>query len=319
MESIALNDQERIDQIFSLTKDAALESGNILMHYRGHVVNEEKEEDPTRDQEFQAEHTAKTIVDEILQELFLANLYRIASAFREKIRINVEEDTPLKNLFLGNEGSLCTVHQDACDGTKDYLDGGGAFAAGFGISDSENDFTHTAICVPARNEAYFSSSAGSQFIDMEGNELPIPLANVRKIFEKRILSSLGRKILEKEGFQIACVTAVHSTVIDVALGRAAAVIYGLSKPHDSFVPYAFAKERGALLVDIQGHPLTGRNIHVTMEKGFPHFHTLPSVCYFGQVGEETEKIRSFILDVLSDTKNLHPTYLRDRDKFTVVR
>ena len=72
------------DKIYGMMKKFAIETGGrIIMEYRGKVRNKGKKSDIKS-----VAGTAKTVIDEMIQELFLAQLYKIAP----DVRINVEEN-----------------------------------------------------------------------------------------------------------------------------------------------------------------------------------------------------------------------------------
>src|SRR3989338_9066038 len=106
------NDYE-IDMIFQfMQKYATREAGPMLMRYRGKVVNKPKDTARSAGADQEEGGLALTVVDEMIQDEFLRQLSEFY--FARKIRINCEEDTATRDLFRGNVGELCTVHQDPC-------------------------------------------------------------------------------------------------------------------------------------------------------------------------------------------------------------
>lgn len=291
-------------QIYELMKACVAEAGNVLMQHRGKVEDEGKDDKENLGDEYAAEGMAKTVVDEIVQELFLASLHRI----HPDVRINVEEETPLKYLFRGNKSEIC-VHQDPCDGTLGYINGRDDFAAGYAISDRQNDFTHTVIFAPARDRIYLASPEECMVLDGDMKELQYKIGkNQTRIFEKRMLSETGREKMREEGFTIEKIGSALVPISEVALGDAAAYLYGCQKAHDSFIPYAFARQCAAQLLDADGNPISGKNLTVKETGGFPNFGRSPSICYFSFANERVDTI----LRILADERNLHPEYLARR-------
>lgn len=289
-----------IKKIFNLIKNYAPKAGEIILKFRGKVTDLKKEDANVIKGD--AQSMAKTIVDEIVQELFLAELYKI----NPKVRINAEEDTPLKYLFKGNMNRLCTVHQDPCDGTKSYIDMKKEFASGYAISDKNNNFTHTVVYAPMFNRMYVAAPNELAIYDKNSKKYPVKKQKTsNKIYAKRILSELGKKELKKSGFKICDVHCAHLNIIETALGKAGAFLYGGSNPHDSFIPYAFAKKLNTKLLNIEGKKISAKDIKTKEENGFIKFPRLPSVCYFSI---DNKKIK-IILNVLSKKSNLHPDYL----------
>lgn len=295
-----------IKKIFNLMKNYSLRAGEILLKFRGKVTNIEKEGDNVIKGD--AQSMAKTVVDEIVQEIFLAGLYKV----NPKVRINVEEDTPLIYLFKENNGNLCTVHQDPCDGTKAYIDMKKDFATGYAISDKNNNFTHTVVYAPMYDRLYIASPEEFLIQDKKGEKYPIKRQKPSNIiYAKRIFSKEGEEKIKKAGFKIFKVSCSHLNIIDTALGKAGAFLYGGSNPHDSFIPYAFATKIGAKLFNIKGKKISTKDIKIEKKNGFIKFARLASVCYFSIDKEKRETI----FNILSDKNNLHPDYLEKFAKF----
>jgi len=109
------------------------------------------------------------------------------------------------------------------------------------------------------------------------------------------------------GYEISSMHCAHMRVLEVALGQATAYLYGLTNPHDSMIPYAFAAKCGAVLVDVNGKPISGRDMKLTVEDGIARFERLPSVVYLSAhaVGNgHMEKI----LAILKKPENLNQEY-----------
>lgn len=295
-----------IKKIFNLMKEYSLEAGEIALKFRGKVTNLEKVDGNIVKGD--AQSMAKTVVDEIIQELFLAKLYKISP----KVRINAEEKTPLIYLFKNNKKAPYTVHQDPCDGTKSYVDMKKRFATGYAISDKNNNFTHTIVYAPMFDRMYVAAPRELAIYDKNNKKYPIKKQKYsNKIYTKRILSEPGKKELEKIGFKICDVHCAHLNIIETALGKVGAFLYGGSNPHDSFIPYAFAKKLNAKLLNIKGKKISAKDIKTKEENGFIKFPRLASVCYFSMDYKRID----IILNVLSKRNNLHPDYLNKFARF----
>jgi len=180
-----------------------------------------------------------TDIDMEVQELFLERLFSL----NKGVRINCEEETEKKEWFKGNSG--ITVHQDPLDGTTSYLEGKEEFATGYGISDPENNFTHTVIYVPVRDRLYIASPEENRVLNGKLEKIEEEIKpNYRIIFTKRALNDKGREQTRKAGFETYDIESAHCRIIDVALRKAGAYLYGQANPHDSLIPYAFANARG---------------------------------------------------------------------------
>lgn len=295
------------DEIYEFMKSFAVDAGKTLLQYRGRVIDIGKDSPDLIDDSHRSSGMAKTEVDHIIQEDFLKRLYQL----NPHVRINVEEDTDSKKLFRGNDGSICTVHQDPCDGTKSYVDGLDDFSSGYAISDPANHFTYTVISAPVQKRIYAASPDELKILDWDGNCIDIPQKKSfeisYKIFEKRLLSEEGKQRLKGKGFAVQGMHCAHLRVIDVALGDGAAYLYGFTNPHDSMIPYAFAEKVGAGVADAKGNPIEGKNILFSEGDGYVKFERLPSVCYFA--GNLDSSDRKTILYALSHECNLDPKYL----------
>ncbi|MBI3421169.1 MAG: hypothetical protein HY006_03835 [Candidatus Sungbacteria bacterium] len=141
-------------RIFSWMQDFALRAGALAIRYQGKVQNQEKKNHELARGAYRKESMAKTVVDEIVQELFLAELF---TRFPQ-VSANVEEDTPLRHLF-GNlpdkdRASAIVVHLDPIDGTLSYVSGNKEFTVGMVISDGLFRFTHSVIYAPGLRRIY---------------------------------------------------------------------------------------------------------------------------------------------------------------------
>ncbi len=290
--------------IYSLMRAYALNAGEILMQFRGKVYDEGKSGPEIIQDEYRSMATAKTVVDEMIQELFLAELWN----GRHNVRINVEEKTPLKHLFRNNTGEI-VVHQDPCDGTEGYVKLKDDFATGYGISDCSG-FTHTVIVRPAANRLYFASPDEFGVVNtINGSKDNNRGQNHRVLFEKRLFSEEGRRVATEQGFEVRGMTSAHCHIPDVALGHAGAFLYGKSSPHDSLIPYAFARKCGATLCDALGAPIDTSKAIVHEKDGLPVFERLPSACYFSPSNPHIDAV----LRILGDRRNLHLEYLKEVD------
>lgn len=288
-----------------------LGAGAIALRYRGKVKNLGKPEydlvNHSRD------GATKTIVDEIVQELFLAEVYKNFP----QVNINVEEDTTLLKLFKTPasrqkkkkaETPNHTLHLDPVDGTRSYLEEKKEFAIGLAISDQQNNFTHTVIYAPVIDRLFVASPKRAFISDKYGRKYRAPREkNGVVLYEKRILSARGRALLRKMGFERKDPPSAHLAILETALGKSAAFLYGGSNPHDSLIPYAFAKFYGIEPVNIHGSKINGENLKWRQEGRVIRFQRIPSICYFSRQKEVTKRI----LSLLSQRDNLHPLYLKE--------
>ena len=101
---------------------AVLQAGKYALESQGTVQNEEKVHELTTDADpefIQRRDRAKTIIDEHVQEMLLTAVENAAS---EPVRIDAEEETPLRDV-LHTESATTTVVLDPIDGTLEYFQG----------------------------------------------------------------------------------------------------------------------------------------------------------------------------------------------------
>jgi len=288
--------------LFTLMRNFSREAGEIALQYRGKVANIKK----TESYDLAANGTneaglAKTIVDEMIQELFLSRL----APYRRELGINAEENTPLLHLFTQKKPKHF-LHLDPVDGTLNYVSGKNDFAIGIAISDADFNFTHCVIHAPARGMLYAAEPDKKR-------ALPKPVRvqdriPPRLIYEKRLLSPHGRALVEKLGYTVITLPiASHLGIIDTAMGRVSAFLYGGSNVHDGMIPAPFAALHGVHPQDRFGRDIGGKNMRIKDRNGgMVSFHRIPSLCYFSLAPADRKKI----LAILSKKENLHPEYLK---------
>lgn len=296
------------ENLFRWMKTFVVKAGNIALKYRGRVKNIGKQYDLGKIGDIKA-GTAKTIVDEIIQELFLSELY-----FKfPGININVEENTTILPLFSDHIApdnrafKHLTIHLDPVDGTKSYLEGKKEFTVGLAISNKDHQFTHTIIFAPVLNKVFSASPSGCSIYNKIGKHSSvIKEEGSRLIYEKRILSKRGRKEIEKLGFFIREPNSAHISIIYTALGKSAAFLYGGSNPHDSLIPYAFAKALGVEPTNVYGEKIQGSNLEFRKTNNYLKFERVPSICYFSCSTSQKNKI----ISIFAKKENLDQIYLK---------
>lgn len=298
----------KVDKVYRVLKLTAYRAAKILLKYKGKVENIGKadSEGGTFGVDEAKARMAKIILDDVLQELLLADLYRIGV----QVRINTEEDTPLLTLFEDSQKPVCTVHCDPCDGTLCYLGGGNDFSSGYAISDSKNNFTHTVIAMPGWGQIFLAApNTDAMVLDMQRHPIPCPVADrrSRQIYNKRMLSEIGVAVLEKAGFVVSSlIPSSHAAILQVALGRAGAFLVNGGNVHDVLIPYAFASKLNTTLLNSAGYPIDFAQLTFRGTGRRVQFDRVPSVCY---VSLEEDSDRQILFNILSQRINLHPDYL----------
>lgn len=249
--------------------------------------------------------SVKTILDDVIQELFLSEVYLKYPEFL----VNAEEDTPLKFLFQAkNKGEkrVSFLHLDPLDGTKSYLDMNREFTVGMAISDNRNNFTHTVIYAPMFNKIFTASPKRWAIFNKKLRLCHDRIKrNYHLIYEKKLLSEKGQVAIKKLGFVIKKPLSSHLSILKTALHESGAFLYGGAQVHDGFIPLAFVKAQGLKPQNVFGEEIKNSDIKISIKDNMPVFLRLPSLCYFS-----SEEGRKAILDILSVKENLHPEYLK---------
>lgn len=291
--------------LFSWMQQFAVTAGAIALSRQRNITDIGKARYDLAGGKESAAGSAKTVVDEIIQELFLAHV----SMRWPNISINVEEDTPLVSLFTYTQKrkkSSLAIHLDPIDGTLSYIKGEKEFAIGLAISDARNIFTHTVVYAPALKKLYVASpmrrvvQSGSRIINSAPRKNP-----PRIIYEKRLLSEQGRHKLQALGFAFAPLQSSHLAIINTSLGHASAFLYGASNPHDGMIPAAFAKAYGVLPYTTKGKLLRPSDLDFTYTGQFLSFSRIPSLCYYSC----DQKMQTKIKEILLQKENLHEEYV----------
>ena len=99
-----------------------LKAGTLAVEFQGKVSNLKKvaDVDENAPQRIKDRSQAKTEIDERVQEILLTCVYENFGV--KGVKIDAEEDTPSRNLFIDVNTSF-TVVIDPIDGTLEYLNG----------------------------------------------------------------------------------------------------------------------------------------------------------------------------------------------------
>ena len=108
-----------------------LKAGELTVKYKGKVANIEKDITFHKNdsKKIKQRARAKTKVDEKVQEMILQCVIELLGL---SIKIDAEEDTPSKKLFVNSTSSI-TVVIDPIDGTLEYVRGGSKYSTNVGI------------------------------------------------------------------------------------------------------------------------------------------------------------------------------------------
>ncbi len=232
-------------KLFELLKDFAVRAGEMALPYYGKIERHTKTVVTAGKQV----DCAVTALDLAIQELLLAEL--IQKGFTE-YALNAEEETPLKFFFRNNYSTGITLHVDPIDGTKSFHEGNNRFAIGMGLSrikEGKHDFFASVVYSPLEKELYwaFEDEVSAQ------KKLNPP---ARKFHAHRALNEEGKRRITEKGLQHYYPGCAHLGVIDAAMGKLSVYALWRIEVHDAFIPYAFAKQKGIMMVDGMGNILS---------------------------------------------------------------
>lgn len=140
------------DQMMITLKKA----GSLATSLQGKVVNKGKliEHLPNDSALVQAQRSAKTEVDDTVQEILLSAAAKVLDS--SKVLLDAEENTPTVKLFSTASASLSLVI-DPLDGTYEYLSGKDSYAVCVGLIEAGRVIS-ALIYFPKRDSLYFLSS-----------------------------------------------------------------------------------------------------------------------------------------------------------------
>lgn len=137
---------------------ALRQAGFVARALQGKVSDEGKPEAtalPNDDDALRARRAAKTVVDEIVQDLLLV---AAGEVFGSHLDLDAEEDTVMRALF-GGDRPIGTLVVDPVDGTIDYVNGRDSYSICLGLV-ANGDLVPAYVYFAAKDRLYYVSSAG---------------------------------------------------------------------------------------------------------------------------------------------------------------
>jgi fructose-1,6-bisphosphatase/inositol monophosphatase family enzyme len=232
-----------------ILKSLVIKGGIILKSLRELASNVPKISDLPLDK-VQASSTAHTLLDDVVQEVILQNLYEIDP----DVKINVEELTPRVEWFKNSSNSLC-FHLDPLDGTLAYVQQRDDYSIGAGFT-RNNEFSSSVIYIPHSSRIY--SAQKGKGITLE-NDLGQIIPFKRKIepenffIQKRCEDFIP--VVKKLNLQSLDLKSAHHTMLAIAEGRAKLQMYNLASVHDFGISKLFVEEAGGICTDLYGNAI----------------------------------------------------------------
>ncbi|MBP9716943.1 MAG: hypothetical protein KBD51_03285 [Candidatus Levybacteria bacterium] len=138
-----------------------IDAGKIAIENQDKVINIGKDiEDieDSRDERASQRASAKTEIDERIQEILLKSVKNIIGT---DVKIDAEEDTPSKTMF--NNDSPITVVIDPIDGTLNYINGEDQFSINIGLVE-DGKMLAFIVYYPAKRQLYLLDETKTPFL-----------------------------------------------------------------------------------------------------------------------------------------------------------
>jgi fructose-1,6-bisphosphatase/inositol monophosphatase family enzyme len=142
---------------------AIRQAGGITKILQGKVANEGKEaETLPHDEQYQiAKRSAKTPVDEIVQEVLLLAALEIVD--RGNIILDAEEISPSTRLFSSHQSTSLSLVIDPIDGTLEYVSGRDDYSICVGLIEQARMIS-ALVYFPSRDHLYFLGIDGCGYL-----------------------------------------------------------------------------------------------------------------------------------------------------------
>lgn len=244
---------------------ALQQSGYIATHMQGRVSNDKKEMPfiPSDNAFLTAVKQAKTVVDEIVQEVLLLAIKNLINP--KELYLSVEEETPSVSLFAQSPTDTSLVI-DPIDGTLGYLEGKDDYSICLGLV-RDGVMDQAFVSFAARNHCYFIDENGKAALADQFSEKgfssaktlePKSLNNKKLIYGGHYLSNEVAEHLTTLGYRvvsnledITCPDAVAQCLE----GNALCYINNNYQMHDLLLPAVIAKAPGGYAINWHGEPL----------------------------------------------------------------
>lgn len=157
----------KLDKFLKRMSQAVLEAGQLAREKQEGVVNIGKEVEslPEDTAEVHAARSAKTIIDERVQELLLKAAAAVLDP--KSIKLDAEEETPSTKLFPNKESEI-TLVIDPIDGTTQYIDGTDQYSICVGLLERGKILT-ALVYFPKRRLFYFIGTDGKAYLSKDGS------------------------------------------------------------------------------------------------------------------------------------------------------
>ncbi len=156
-----MNKNQLAEFIESVTP-VILSAGELTVNQQGKVANIGKDVASSKNdsERVRQRDRAKTEIDEKVQEIILQSIKVLLGT--KNIKIDAEEDTPSKKLFV-NSTSSTTIVIDPIDGTLEYVRGGNKYSINVGIIE-DGRVVAALIYYPKSKRLYLLNESKTPFL-----------------------------------------------------------------------------------------------------------------------------------------------------------
>jgi myo-inositol-1(or 4)-monophosphatase len=257
--------RERLSSFADRMSLAIRQGGVVARFLQGRVGNEGKFAEalfPDDPEALVARRAAKTVADEIVQEILL--MAAAASLNTSETALDAEEDTPSTTLFSNGPMSV-TLVLDPIDGTAEYLSGQDSYSVSVGLVD-RGQMVSALVYFPARGQFYFLGTDGvaylardyrSSRLDEPKQVVPMLGSDVRRVYKNgRVPEEVVRR-LEDCGYEVVDDTSVNcrDAIVKCISGEAIAYLAHTRNMRDIILGAIVAGTPGGYALNWEGRAL----------------------------------------------------------------
>lgn len=254
-------------EIFDRMCGAVREAGELARAKQNTVQNDPKMDQalPNENERLTAMRTAKTIIDEHVQEMLLSALLECYPA--GDLLVDAEEKTSTLMHFSGN-GSISVI-LDPIDGTLEYLEGNDSYSVCIALIENAK-LTWAIVYFPARDKAYSVAPDGKAYVydtfgangTKHAQAIELPKSGPRVLYKtRRVPLEFEQRFLDA-GFEVREWDNYVQGLLAVLTGDAVGYIACEPQIRDILIGPVIGKSSGGFMCNWQGDeivwPQTGR-------------------------------------------------------------
>ncbi|HYD35840.1 MAG TPA: inositol monophosphatase family protein [Vitreimonas sp.] len=254
-----------ISLIFDHMCRAVRQGGVIAKNVQGKVQNEGKvmEIDAQASDRVRAMVEAKTVVDEVVQEVMLLTMSEVLDP--AITLLDAEEKTPRAQLFSSADQAYSLV-VDPIDGTLEYVEGKDAYSVTLGVMKA-GQIAAAIVYLASRDQAFVWAPDGHSYLckgfDAHGfatrQLITLPEKAKKVVYKNRRVTPEVTSGLSENGYEVVEEMKDNGCFFDaifkVMNGEAAGYITHTPQIRDIFLAAIIGNAQGGVISDWQGQPL----------------------------------------------------------------